>query len=115
MNLFDTELRVRESVTLEPGSRLFLLDLNATKGKLPCVLASACKTLPTKTNKNALTLTVEGVGNTSAVVLIAAPKPPHAVTLEDKVLETFYYSAADKLLWVRFSNEPRPRELAVRF
>src|SRR5205809_2663858 len=40
VNLFDPSLRVRESVTLSPGSRFFLLDLSAIRGREARVLAS---------------------------------------------------------------------------
>lgn len=115
VNLFDPSLRVRGAATLSPASRLFLLDLTAVRGREPRVLASACKTLPTKRGADELLLTVEGVGNTPAVVLMHAPKRPHEIKLGGQVLTDFEYSTADKLLWIRFANEAAPGELSVRF
>jgi hypothetical protein len=115
VNLFDPALRVRDEVTLEPGSRYFLLDLNSRLLEKRRLLASACKALPLRESNSEVTWTVEGVGGTPAVVLVTAAKSPTQVTLGGKPLETFDYSAKERLLWVRFENDVTPRELTVSF
>jgi hypothetical protein len=115
VNLFDPELRVKKAVTLAPGSRLFLVDLEALRGRQPQVVASACKALPAKRSARSFSTTVEGVVNTPAVVLLRAPKAPRSVTLSGQPLESFEYAAGGRLLWVRFTNEARPRELTIEF
>ena len=115
INLFDPGLTVRESITLEPRSRVFLLDLHAARTREPRVLASACKTLPKTRDEGSLTLTVEGVARTPAVVLLSVPKTPASITLADESLKSFSYSAEHGLVWIRFTNESRPRELRLRF
>jgi hypothetical protein len=115
VNLFDPELRVQESVTLAPGSRFFLVDLDATRGRQPQVLASACKALPAQRTARPFSMTVEGVVNTPAVVLLRVPTAPRSVTLAGQPLQTFEYAAESRLLWIRFPNEASPRELAIMF
>jgi len=115
VNLFDPELQVRTEVTLAPGSRSFLLDLNATKDRRPRVLLSACKVLPLSATSDRLKLAVEGVGQTPALVLLAAQKTPKSVTLAGKAIDTFEFDAKEHLLRVRFENEARPRELELGF
>jgi len=115
VNLFDPELRVRQSVALAPGSRFFLMDLDAIRGREPRVLASACKALPTQAGKRSLALVVEGVANTPAVVLLRAPAAPRSVTLAGQLLGDSQYSPRDRLLWVRFNNEATPRQLVMEF
>ncbi|HYG33428.1 MAG TPA: DUF4350 domain-containing protein, partial [Clostridia bacterium] len=116
VNLFDPELRVQTSTTLTPGSRLFLLDLNSVRSGKGRVLASACKTLPMKQEKNASTFMVEGVPDTPAIVLIRAGKnAPRAISLAGQTLTDYTFSAEDRLLWVRFTNTSAPRELKVEF
>ena len=116
INLFDPSLRVTNAVVLAPGSRFLLVDLAAAGKGQPRVLASSCKTLPRGTAKGTLDLAVEGVGNTPAVVLVRCPsKPPAAVTLEGEAISTTEYSAADELLWIRFTNESRPRQLFLKW
>ena len=116
VNLFDPELRVRNAVTLTPGTRVFLLDLDSVKGRTAQVLASACKALPAKGNRaTQFSCMVEGVGGTPAVVLLRAPKPPRQVTLAGQSQTDFTYAASEELLWIRFPNESTPRELRVDF
>lgn len=114
VNLFDPELRVLESVKLEPGSRYFLRDLDATPG-WPQLLASACKALLTHRENKSLSYAVEGVAQTPAVMLLSATRPPTSITLDGQTLETFSFSKQDGLLWIRFTNEARPRTLTVSF
>ncbi len=115
INLFDPELRVRQSVALTPGSRLFLLDLDAVRGRRPQVVASACKALPARSAARSLSLMVEGVANTPAVVLLRAPAPPRSITLAGQPLASFHYAPEERLLWIRFANEASPRKLAIEF
>ena len=93
VNLFDPELRVQKTVTLAPGSRFFLLDLDAVRGNQPEVLASACKALPAKQGDHSLSIAVEGVVNTPAVVLLRAATAPRSVTLAGQALENFQYAS----------------------
>ena len=115
VDLFDPELRVRNEVVLTPGSRWFLLDLDAAQRRTPHVLLSAGKALPLETGRDRLKLAVEGVGKTPSVLLLESPKAPRTVTLDGQALESFNYSAPENLLWIRFENDARPRELTVQF
>jgi hypothetical protein len=115
VNLFDPDLQVRESVVLTPGARVFLLDLDAVRGSEPRVLASACKALPVRPQPGTLTLAVEGVARSPAVVLLSAPTAPRTVTLGSEPLASSEYSAAQRLLWLRLTNQSAPREIRVQF
>ena len=115
VNLFDPELTVRTAVALTPGSRWFLLDLDAAKARPPAVLASACGLRTVESSDGAFRAALEGVINTLAVVLLRVPRAPQSVKLADDALTAFHYDAPANLLWLRFTNTARPRELAVRF
>lgn len=116
VNLFDPELAVQRTVPLTPGVRVFLLDLDAVPSDRPRLLASACKALPVAREDNgAMAWTVEGVGGTPAIVLIASAKAPRAVRLDGQAMVTHDYDPAERLLRIRFPNEARPRVLAVEF
>lgn len=116
VNLFDPELAIRRTVTLEPASRYFLLDLDRVPKKAnPQVLLSACKTLPLAASKKKLTVAVEGVGNTPAVVLLKVPAAPRSVLLDNSPLAGSTYDDTDKLLHLRFPNEPHPRNLVLEW
>ncbi len=110
IDLFDPELELVKSVTLAPASRHFLLDLDqAVIPNVPTVLVSACKALPLAPNS----WTVEGVGDTQAIVLISTGESPTSITLDGAPVKDFTHSAG--LLRIRFPNEPRPRVLTLEF
>lgn len=115
VNLFDPQLRVRTEVKIEPGQRYFLRDLNATKADELRVIASACKTLEISRQKNSFSFAVEGVARTPAVVFLQSPAKPSTITLDGAPVEDFEYSNSDRLLWVRFENESRPRTLTIKY
>jgi hypothetical protein len=111
VNLFDAELRVQRQITVSPSSRILLRDLDDPASRDTRVLASACKVIPTKENA----YVVEGIANTHAVVLLRADKKASRVTLAGQEISTVEFSDADKLLWIKFQNEAKPRELSIAF
>lgn len=116
VNLFDAELRVQQEVRVTPGSRYLLLDLQRARTGAARVLASACKALPKKSDDHSLSFTVEGVADTPAIVMLYALNgAPKSVTLAGQPLNTTEYSAREHLLWIRFPNQSRPRELELQF
>lgn len=115
VSLFDPALRVQNTVSLTPGSRQFLLDLDVARTGKAHLLASACKALLQDQADDHLRFAVEGVGDTQGIVLLEAVRPPRAVVLDGQPLDTYEYSAENHLLWIHFANEARPRELSVQF
>jgi hypothetical protein len=115
VNLFDSELRVQTTIRIEPGTRFFLRDLDAAREPEPQLLASACKALVTGRDNKSLSLAIEGVARTPAILLFHAPKPPRAITVDGQPISEFTYSETESLLWVRLANEARPRALSLQF
>ncbi len=113
VNLFDPALKVQREIELKAGTRSFLLDLDRVPGER--LLASACKALPREAGSGALEWTVEGIEGTPAIVLLATPRKPKAVTLEGQPVATTEYSEPDKLLHIQFPNTAGPRVLRVEF
>jgi hypothetical protein len=115
VNLFDPELKVQTAIELKAGTRFFLRDLETDRGRKPQLIASGCKALLSKQSADSLSYAVEGVGNTSAIVLISSAKLPRSINLAGQPVSDFTHSPAERLLWVRFPNEARPRELRIEF
>lgn len=115
VSLFDSSLKVQEQISLTPGSRLFLLDLDRIQTNSPVVLASACRVTPLKQSEKAFSAYVEGVSNTPAIILMKTDKAPRSITLAHKKLTNFDYSADGQLLWVNFTNEAKQRKLSIVF
>jgi len=115
INLFDSDLRVQTRLTLNPGSRYLLLDLEKNQGRETTVLAAACKVVQGKGNNGRLSYVVEGVGGTPAVVLLRVPSEAHlSVELAEAAITSVDQDSSEHLAWVRFTNESKPRELSVR-
>ncbi|HKW28543.1 MAG TPA: hypothetical protein VJT54_04350 [Verrucomicrobiae bacterium] len=115
VNLFDSGLREQEHITVAPGTHWLLLDLDEARTGRPHLLASACKALPAGKAPDQIRFTVEGAGETPAIVLLESPRRPRAVTLAGQSLNTFDYSSRQHLLWIRFENQAQPQELSVTF
>jgi hypothetical protein len=79
------------------------------------LLAAACKALPVKSPDKSLSYLVEGVAQTSAVMLFGTAQPPSSVTLDGQPVEQFEYSKKDGLVWIHFVNEAQPRTLMLKF
>ena len=114
VNLFDPELRVRETVELAPGSRFLLRDLDYGRTAAPQLLASAGRALPEKSAANSPAFWVEGAAQTPAVMLLGCASAPLSVTLDEQPVADIQFSAHEHLLWLRFTQEARPRRLAIR-
>jgi hypothetical protein len=115
INLFDSELMVQTNLTITPGSRYLLLDLEKTRGRDANVLAAACKVVEGKRSRDHLSYFVEGVGATEAVVLLRIPPGANpSAGIAGGTITNLNYNAAEHLAWIRFTNESKPRELSVR-
>lgn len=115
VNLFDPELRVQNTIQLKPGERFLLRDLEAERSRKPQLIASGCKALALKQDTKSAAYAVEGVGNTRAIVLVNSAKRPRSIVLASQPMTDFTYSETEQLLWIRFANEARPRELTIQY
>lgn len=115
VNLFDPELRMQTNLTVKEGTRCFLYDLNSIRHTEPEVIAAACGVSSQEKKKETLSLVVEGVAETPAIILIHSTKPPRSVELAGSELAAYEYSAKEGLLWIRFTNQAFPRTLNIRF
>jgi len=115
VNLFDSTLRVENDISISPGSRWFLLDLDAFHTGRSHLLLSACKAILGEQTRHQISFAVEGIGETPAIMLLESAEAPREVTLDGKNLTTFEYSAKERLLWIHFENDVVPRTLAVEY
>ena len=115
INLFDSELKVQTKLTIAPGSRYLLLDLEKTRGGDAHVLAAACKVIEGKRTNDCVSYFVKGVGGTEAVVLLRIPAGANpSAELANGTITTLDHNPSEHLAWIRFTNESKPRELSVR-
>jgi hypothetical protein len=115
VDLFDADLKVRNNISVLPGTRWFLLDLDAAATGQTHLLASACKALVTEQTSKRVTYATEGVEGTPAIMLLESPTAPSTVTLDGTPITTFEYSATEKLLWIHFENKAQNQQITVNF
>jgi hypothetical protein len=116
VNLFDVSLKMLTSVTLAPGSRFLLLDVDR-KSDTPSrkLLASACGMEFRGDEGEGWRWMTRGMDRTEGVALLRWPAPPPSrVTLDGTELRNVQYDAGSQLLWVRFPNSAKGRELVIQ-
>ncbi len=115
VNLFDASLSLQTSVTLAPGSRYLLLDVDPrADASSPKLLASACGLAFHRSDGAGFHWVTRGIDQTEGIALLRWPAPPARVTLDGADLKNVQYDAGSRLLWIRFPNAARPRELIVQ-
>ena len=115
INLFDPELSVVSDVTVAPGVRMLLLDANSIQAAVPKVVAAACRVGDEKADSSSLQFQADGIGDTNAVVRIAAPVAPVEVQVGGKPLDASQYDYQAGLLRLRFPNAVEPVQVKVFF
>lgn len=111
VDLFDPQLRVQTTIYPEPNSRTFLIDLSRFDRT---VVACAGQVLNEKAEKGGWSGTVEGIEDTPGVLLLRMSQAPASATVDGQPITDMKYDAKEKLLWLRFPNQARPRRIEVK-
>ncbi len=117
VDLFDANLSILESVTLRPGGRHFLFDLDRARPSRPAVLASACKSLGAEGSPDgSFRFFAEGPDGIEAVVLVALPSTPAAVSVDEKTLarDAWKWDDSTKTLVLRFPGAAAGRWVRIK-
>jgi hypothetical protein len=117
LDLFDAALPSVDLVTLKPGSRRFLLDLDKVPGPGPIVLASAFKVLGMKVEtKGGSSFHAEGPDGIEAVVCLRLPGAPRSVTVDRQPLPDAAraWEPATRLLRLKFPNKSAGCRVEIR-
>jgi hypothetical protein len=117
INLFDAGLPVLEAVTLAPGSRHLLLDLDRPRPDGPSVVASACKVLGAeRTGRGSFRFYAEGPETIQAVARVVLPTAPVEVTLDENPMkgDAWTWDARTGCLLLRFTNSATGRWVEIR-
>lgn len=85
------------------------------KSANPRVVAAACRVRDERVEGKTLNFRAEGIGDTNAVVRIAALKAPAAVTIGGQPAEQSQYDFAGGTLRLRFANSVQGIPVEIRF
>ncbi len=100
VDLFDARLPILDGITLKPGDRKLLVDLNAAS-KSPGLIACAGKCEGVEFSGGKMTLRVEGPVESQGAALLRVPKRPSRVSGAEWV-----YDEATRTLTLHFANKP---------
>ena len=117
VDLFDAKLPVLTSVTLTPGTRDLLFDLDYRHGAsaLPRVVAAACQVRDVEAGPHRLAFTAEGTADTTAAIRIQARLKPSAISIGGRALSPGGYEFEDGTLLLQFANAVEPIPVAITF
>jgi hypothetical protein len=115
VDLFDAKLPVLTRVSLTPGKRALLFDLERPEANRPSVVAAACRINDEVFEGDTLRFRADGIASTEAVVLIASRRAPSQVLVGGKTLDKSQYEIERGRLRLRFLNTAEPISIEVRF
>ena len=115
LDLFDADLPIRDSITLTPGSRHLLVDLDAMPGKQPQVLAGACRITDVRSTPTGLRFHAVAPDRINAAVRIRLPEPATSVHLDGSPLPTDaqQWDASTRTLLIRFPNAAHGHDIQI--
>lgn len=115
INLFDPDLTESDQITIKPGTRALLLDVNYFKSSTPRILVASAKIMDEHASSDSLTFQAEGIDQTQAVIRILSAKPAREIRLNGKSLDPGQYQHTGRTLLIHFSNTATPQQIQVLF
>jgi hypothetical protein len=115
LNLFEPSLAVHGDISISPGSRMLLLDLDSVHASAPKVVAAACRVRNQIADGETLRFQADGIGDTNSIIAIAARTAPVTVLAGGKPLEPSQYDFASGVVHLRFPNQVEPETIEVTF
>ncbi len=115
VDLFDAELPVLSQVTLSPGKRALLLDLDFFPAGRARVVAAACRVRDELVFGRSLSFRASGIAATNAVVRLVLPGEPKAVLVNGLPLAPGGFDFSGGTLRIRFANSPAGVPVEVRW
>jgi hypothetical protein len=115
IDLFDAGLPILTSVTLAPGVRDVLFDLNYAAGAAPRVVAAACAVRSIHATLHQLSFTATGQADTTAAVRIQSRLKPVSVSIAGQALPPSAYQIEDGTIMLHFANSIDPVSIDVEF
>lgn len=117
VDLFSANLSVLTSVSIEPGTRRFLVDLAKVARSRPAVIASASRVLGEKVANGKLRFISTGPTDTICATRIALLSKPRSVLLDGAAAPkiAWAWDAGSRTLLLRHSNRPGGVSVEVGF
>jgi hypothetical protein len=104
LDLFDAELPLLGNVSIAPGDRRLLLDIDAATSSLPHVVAAAARVSEEEATAARLSFRASGIADTEAIVRIAVSRPPLAIRIGGVPAPSNTWDIAGDSIRIRFPN-----------
>ena len=116
LDLFDADLPIHNSITLTPGSRHLLVDLDALPGKGSQVLAGACRITDVRATPTGLRFHAVAPDKINATVRIRLPQPAKTVSIDGNALpaDAQQWDANTQTLLLRFPNAAQGHDIQIQ-
>jgi hypothetical protein len=115
VNLFNSELPEESSVTLLPGSRVLLFDLDTVKNAQPEIVAAACRITNEQFISDRLSFRAEGIGETNAVVRIKTTRKPSSIQVDGVPFPPSKVKLDRNTLALQFENSAKGIQIEIDF
>ena len=113
INLFSGDLSAVDQLTLGPGQRRLLIDLDSLPKGMEGAIAASCRVRNQIIAPDSIRFQADGIENSRAIVLVMMGKKPAAVKVADEELPADAWDYSDGLLRIRFSNSADPQGVQI--
>ena len=106
VNLFDASLNVVDQAVVQPGERVWLLDLNRVTSAAPAVLASSCRIESLEQNDGEKTVVIEATSPSEieAISLLKLDAEPTSITINGNVPDETRWDKESKTFFFKFHS-----------
>ena len=115
IELFKPGLSETTSVTVSPGKRSLLVDLDALPNDRPRIAAAACRVRNEKWTGHTLTFEADGIANTPAIVRVKSARPPTHIRVGNTELPAQRATVTDQTFSFSFANTPDLSVITLAF
>ena len=117
IDLFDPQLPVLSSKTVQPGQQAFLFNVSRLENKKqPQVLASAARIYDEKHTHRSYSFTAKSPLNTTNVMRVRLPKRPKSVKITKGASQnSSRWDQRSRTLWLSFENHPDGVEVTLNW
>jgi hypothetical protein len=115
VNLFDAGLAESSSITIRPGTRMLLLDLQALDQSKPQILAASGKISAEETSPNQLSFNFSGIEDTQGIARVFAPRAPKRVSINSISVISSALDYNGRTLLIHLLTSARPSKVTIEF
>lgn len=115
VNLFDAGLAESSSITIRPGTRTLLLDLQSLDRSKPQILAASGKITDEDVSASQISFNFSGIEDTQGIARIFAPRAPKWVSINSVPVASSTLDYNGRTLLIHLLISARPSKVIIEF